>query len=223
MSKTKTGSQNKTVHLETTAREDVGSRTSRRLRREGKVPVNVYGHGQANAHLAVDAHAFDLALNTSAQLFTLDIGGKSESCLLKEVQFDTFGQNALHADFERVDLSEEVEVEVHLEFVGTAKGLADGGQIVVNHDKIAVKCRADSIPELIEVSVAELAMGDHLNATQVTLPPGVKLDLHEMDEDTQIVGCVAPQAEPELVSGEAKPSEGGDEGEAKKDGKQDED
>lgn len=227
-------SQNKTVTLETTAREGVGSRVSRRLRREGKVPVNVYGHGQGNVHVAVDAHAFDLALHTSSQLFTLDISGKAETCLLKEVQFDTFGQNALHADFERVDLGEEVEVEVHLEFIGTAKGIAEGGQVVINHDKIAVKCRADSIPEEIEVNVSELGMGDHVVAGEVSLPPGVKLDTHAMDEDTQIVGCVAPQedepeesdedeaAEPELVSGEAQDAEG-DDAKDEKDEKKDED
>jgi large subunit ribosomal protein L25 len=222
MSKTKT--QKKNVSLQTTAREDAGSRASRRLRRAGKVPVNLYGHGQGNVHLAVDAHEFDLALHTASQLFTLEIGGQSESCLLKEVQYDTFGQQALHADFERVDLSEEVEVEVHLEFVGTAKGLAEGGQLVIQHDKVAVKCRADSIPELIEVDVSGLALGEGLHAGELKLPPGVSLDAHEMDAETQIVGVVAPHeeepatpaaeegAEPELVSGE-KPAEGG-EGEA---------
>jgi large subunit ribosomal protein L25 len=223
MSKSKTKQK---IVLETSPREGVGSRVSRRLRRDGKVPVNVYGHGQANAHLCVDAHAFDLALNTATQIFTLTVGGQSESCLLTELQYDTFGQQILHADFERVDLTEEVEVEVHLEFIGTAKGVNAGGTLVVHHPTVAVKCRADSIPDLIEVDVSGLDMHEGIHAGELTLAAGVSLDTHEMDAETQIVGVVAPQAEeepaaeegaePELVSGDAADKDDKD-GDAKKD------
>ena len=213
----------KSIVLNTETREQSGSAASRRARRAGRVPVEIYGHGKANVSLTIDAHALGLALNTPAQVFTLDMGGKSESCLVKEVQYDTFGQQILHVDFARVDLSEEVEVEIQLEFTGRAKGVVeDGGTMVVHHPTVSVKCRADSIPEVIAVDVTDIEIGHALHAGEIQFPPGVKLDEHEMDSDTQIVGVVAPKAEePEAeeegvegVEGEA-PAEGAAEGEAK--------
>jgi large subunit ribosomal protein L25 len=211
------------IVLTAEARELKGSAESRRSRRAGRVPVEIYGHGQANVSLTLDAHVLGLALQTPAQVFTLDIEGKSESCLVKEVQYDTFGQQILHVDFARVDLSEEVEVEIQLEFTGRAKGVVeDGGTMVVHHPTVSVKCRADSIPEVLAVDVAEIAIGHALHANEIQFPPGVKLDEHEMDAETQIVGVVAPKAEePEVdedavegVEGEA-PAEGDAEGDAK--------
>ncbi|HEU5456035.1 MAG TPA: 50S ribosomal protein L25, partial [Nocardioides sp.] len=117
--------------LKTHPRPGTGSAAARRLRAESRIPVNVYGHGEANQNLALDEHELELALHTSTQVFTLAIGGAEQPCLVKSVQYDTFGQRVLHVDFARVSLTEEVEVEVALDITGTPKGAAEGGQVVV--------------------------------------------------------------------------------------------
>ena len=200
----------KNVTLVAEPREKAGSSVSRRLRTAGRVPVNVFGHGEANANLSVDAHELDLALHTAAQVFMLKQGQSEQACLVRNVQYDTFGQQVLHVDFARVDLSEEVEVEVELAFIGFAKGVADGGTLAVQHPALWVKCRADSIPERIEVDVTGVEVGHALHAREIVLPAGVRLDTHKMGEEAQIVGVVAAHIEVAPVAaaaeGEAAPA-----------------
>ena len=202
--------------LQTHPRTGLGSAAARRLRAAARIPVNVYGHGEANQNLALDEHALELALHTATQVFTLAIGGQEQPCLVKSVQYDTFGQRVLHVDFARVSLTEEVEVEVALEITGTPKGAAEGGQVVVLHPAIWVRCLASAIPDSLPVDITPLMMGDAILAKDVALPSGVTLDTKKMNPDDQIVAVVAPRIEevpaaPEAaapVEGAAAPAEG---------------
>jgi len=200
--------------LKTNPRTDSGSAAARRQRREGEVPVIVYGHGEDNQSLTVSAHELDLALAGQTQVFTLEIGKKHQPCLVKSVQYDTFGQYVLHVDFTRVSLTEEVEVEVELVFVGEAKGIAEGGTLAVHHTALWVSCLATAIPDSLEVDVAELEIGQAIHAGEIALPKGVRLDEGKMDPTDQMVGVLAPRVEVE----EEAPAEGAVEGEAPADG-----
>lgn len=203
------------ITLTAEPREDVGSRSSRRARATGRVPVNVYGHGQGNASLTVDGHELTLALRTTTQLFTLMIDGKSESCLVREVQYDTFGQDVLHVDLTRIDLSEQVEVVVAIDFRGHAAGVAEGGNQSIQHPTLAVRCRADAIPESIVLDVSEMGIGDTVHAGEIELPDGVVLDDNHMAADEPIVSIAAAKAaevteEEEAADGDESGAEGGD-------------
>jgi large subunit ribosomal protein L25 len=192
--------------LKTEHRTGTGSASARRDRRQGRVPVNVYGHGEGNQHLLMDEHELSLALHTATQVFTLSIAGAEQPCLVKSVQLDTFGQRILHVDFTRVSMTEEVEVEVSLDFVGTPKGVATGGQLVVHHPALWVRCLANAIPDSISVDIAGIEMGHGVHAGEIALPAGVSLDTEQMDPDDQVVAVAAPRAEePEP---EAEPAEG---------------
>ncbi len=190
----------KTVSLTTEAREALGSSHARRMRASGRVPVNVYGHGEGNQNLAVEAHALVLALHSPAHVFNLSIGGKEQPCLVKHVEWDTFGQHVLHVDFSRISLTEEVEVEVPLVFTGHAKGVGEGGTLAVHHPLLWVRCLASAIPESLEVDVTALEIGRAMHASEIGLPAGVKLDSKKMDPKVQIVGVVAPHKEEEPVA-----------------------
>lgn len=207
------------VQLPTQSRQGTGSAAARRERAAGRVPVVVYGHGQPPVSLTVDEHDLTLALHTSAQVFMLGIDSQQESCLVKDVQWGVFGQKVLHVDFTRIDLSEEVEVEVALEFRGDAKGVLAGGTQSVHHPALAVRCRADSIPDLIVVDVSGVELNGALHAGEIALPAGVSLDEDAMGADEPIFSVHAPRVEaaPEGAAEEgaaaepgAAPAEGGE-------------
>lgn len=196
------------ARLKTQPRVQVGSRAARKARAEGLVPVNIYGHGLPNASLLINAHELGQALHGTAQVFTLAIGREEESCLVREVQYDTYGQRLVHVDFTRIDLSEEVEVTVALRFTGHPKGLAEGGQQVIHHANLAVRCRADSIPDVIEIEISGITLGHSIHASEIALPPGVALDTHHMRPDEPIVGVALAKKEEEAKPAEAAPAEG---------------
>jgi large subunit ribosomal protein L25 len=190
--------------LKTETRSDHGSRASRKARRNGRVPANIFGHGKPNAHVTIDAHDLDMALLTTDQVFTLVVEGAEESCLVKEVQYDTFAQNVLHVDLARIDLTEEVSVVVALEFRGNAAGFAEGGVQVIHHPTISVLCPAGSIPAVIVVDITEVELGQTLHAVEISLPEGVKLDGHQMRDSEPIVGVVVPKKVEEVVEEDAE-------------------
>jgi large subunit ribosomal protein L25 len=202
--------------LKTETRAGSGSASARRDRSAGRIPVNVYGHGEGNQHLLIDEHQLDLALHTASQVFTLAIGGAEQPCLVKSVQYDTFGQRILHVDFTRVSMTEEVEVEVTLEFTGTPKGLAAGGQLVVLHPALWVRCLANAIPDSIGVDISGIELGHGIHAGEIALPAGVTLDTERMEPEDQVVGVAAPRVEEpeEPVGGEAVEGEAAPEGAA---------
>ncbi len=203
--------------LTTQARSGSGSRVARQERAAGNIPVIIYGHGQGNLERTVDAHALGLAFATTDQVFNLEIDGKNESCLVKEVQYDTFGQYVLHVDFARIDLSEQVSVEVALEFRGDPIGVAAGGTQIIHHPALAVNCRADSIPDTIVVEVSGLDMSESLHAGEIQLPEGVTLDEGQIAAGEQVVAVVPPRtnvAEDE----ESEEAAEGEEGEKKEEG-----
>ena len=194
--------------IKTTARDGSGSQASRRERAAGLVPVIIYGHGQDNVQCKVDGHDLGLAFATSDQVFNLEIAGKKESCLVKEVQYDTFGQRILHVDFSRIDLSEQVAVEVVLEFRGDPAGVSAGGTRIVHHPKLSVNCRADSIPDVVAIDVSGLEIGDSLHAGEIELPEGVSLDEGQLAPGEQVFAVAAPRVEVEETTEDAEGAEG---------------
>jgi len=205
-----------TPTLSATARDGQGTRDARRLRRQGRIPGILYGHGEANQPLVLDELQLERALGTPAQVFKVLVDGREVPALVKDVQYGTFGKQLVHVDLLRVDLSEEIEVEVPLEFVGTPKGLEEGGVFETRLTALGVACRADAIPDQITVEVAELDMGDQLHVSDIVLPRGLRL---VTDEQESVCGVVetrvtlTAEEEEAAAEGEAAESEGEGEGE----------
>lgn len=200
-----------TLNAET--RQRTGSRYANRLRRAGKMPAVIYGHGETPAHVAVDAEAIHDALHHGAHLLDIALEGKNETCLVKAVQHDYLGDTVIHVDLTRVDLSEEVEVAIPLNTQGedVAPGIVDqGGFLQYPTTELTVRCRADAIPDEIVVDVSKLGPNDSLTLADITLPPGVACDM-EPDTVLATVSVVteeemeALEAEAEAPAGEAEP------------------
>ncbi|MGE0757405.1 MAG: 50S ribosomal protein L25 [Pirellulaceae bacterium] len=206
--------------LNTTERSSLGKHETRRLRRSGLVPAELYGHGEANVHLSVPRAELQAALRHGAHLVELQ-GAVKESALIRAVQWDPFGMDVLHIDLTRVSAEEAVEVTITVELRGTAAGAKDGG--VVQHvlHEVRITCPAGKIPDKLEARISQLNVGDHFLASQLELPAGASL----LTSPDQIVAvCSAPSdqaeaegvpaevSEPELIGRKAKDEEeeGGD-------------
>ncbi len=160
-----------TAKLETTPREQVGTRAARKLRRAGRIPANLQGEGRENLDLTIDEHEFLAARRRHEHVFLLQRQGGEDSVMIRELQWDPLGEEILHVEFRRVDLKRETEAEVELEFVGHPKGG------VLNHlvTKVVVAAIPSRIPDVIEVKVDLMELGHPLFASDLKLPEGVRL------------------------------------------------
>lgn len=180
------------------ARQRVGTKYAMRLRREGKVPAVIYGHGIEPAHVAFDVDAVSTAIHHGAHLLDVNVGnGSAETVLIKDVQFDFLGDHIIHVDLARVDLTEEVTVWVPIELAGedNAVGLKEVGALLQQPmTDLEVTCRADQIPDRIVVDVSELAAGESIAVGDITLPEGVTA---ESDEDA-VIATISVVSEEEV-------------------------
>ncbi len=176
-------------------RSTLGSRAARKARASGRTPANLIRTGEEPQPVTIESHGLALALATPAQVFNIDLGGKAQPCLVREVQYDTFGQVVLHVDLERVSLDELVSVEVQFELRGTPKGIAEGGTLSTQHQALMVRCRADAIPDEFIVDVSDLGISDALRAGDITLPDGILLDEDRMRPDLPVITVLAPRVQ----------------------------
>lgn len=161
-----------TANLKTTLRTRLGSRPSRLLRRQGLIPVSLQGEGKEALLLTIDEREFLTARRRHEHVFMLEQeGGGSDSVMVRELQWDPLGEDIVHVEFRRVDLTRETEAEVPLEFVGHPKGG------VLNHlvALVTVAAIPSKIPDSIEVKVDAMELGHPLYARDLKLPEGVRL------------------------------------------------
>jgi large subunit ribosomal protein L25 len=172
-----------------------GTRVARRLRESGLVPAVIYGHKQAVVPVTVTRHDVWQMIKTPGRLAQLDLGGTTETVLIREVQWDHLGKEILHLDFTRVDAEEIIETEVPLELRGHAAGIADGGILEHLVHSLRIKCRAGAIPNAIKVDVSHLKVDEGIHVRDLTLPEGVTADA---EPDLLLAHVVTPRAaEPE--------------------------
>lgn len=189
--------ENITVKVE--KREERGTNNARRLRREGKIPANVYGGGEET--VAITAELKDLAAilrtDTGANtLFTLDIDGIGESrVIFQERHIDPVTGRLLHADLRRLAKGEKIELTVPVNLVGEAKGTREeGGVLDQQMREITVKCTPSNIPESIEVNVEELGINESITVADIEIGDEVEI----LDAPESVVASVAFVKEVEL-------------------------
>lgn len=184
-------------------REETGKHGNRRLRRSGRVPAILYGHRKENVCLTVPVEELEAALRHGSRLVSLS-GAVSESALIRELQWDTWGTHVVHVDFTRISADEAVEVEVPVELRGEAPGVRAGGVIEHLLHSLSIECPAGSIPDKVEVNVNHLNLGESVTVAQLKLAPGVKV---QAEPDDIVVQCVEPAEMPEEAAGEGGPVE----------------
>lgn len=194
--------------IQATKRGELGSRPSRRLRRESLLPAVLYGHKRDPVHLALPLQDVERVLHGGGRVVDIEIGGTVEPALLKDIQYDAFGDQVLHIDLARIDADERVTVSIAVELHGLARGAASGG--ILDHvvQDLEVECLAMAIPEKIRVEVASLDIGDVVHIRDLVVPEGVRV-LHDPDAPVVTihppVTAAAVAAEEEVETGGAEP------------------
>lgn len=157
--------------LKVEARTRLGTRASRAMRAEGRIPATIEPDGkQPHVDIAVDEKQFLASRRHRQHLYELDLSGKLETALVRRLEWDVFGENLVHIEFRRVDKTKKTEVEVELAFIGHPKG-------VLNHllTHVVVRALPTQIPDEIEVPVADLEVGASVSAGSLKMPQGVEL------------------------------------------------
>lgn len=185
------------LHVE--KRDLSGKRNNARLRRGGKTPAILYGHGEEPVSLALKADEIEASLRHGAKVVDLD-GAASGKALLQDVQWDTFFHEVLHVDLLRVLAGERVTVDVPVELRGESPGVANGGVIEHLIHSIEIEVALDVVPDKLHVNINNLQLDGQLTVKDITdLPEGATVNL---DEDEVIVHCVTPVAEEEAAEAE---------------------
>jgi large subunit ribosomal protein L25 len=189
------------VKIAAESRTEFGKGAARRIRRQDKVPAVLYGHGSDPIHITLPGHDLMLALKTANALLSIELDGKSELALPKQVQRDPIKGFIEHADLIIVKKGEKVTVDIPLVVIGEAEV-----DTLVNLDQNTISLEADAtaLPSSVEVSIEGLTIGDHILAKDLTLPAGSTLAI---DEEALILNIsAAPTAadlEADLAEAEA--------------------
>lgn len=198
-------------------RARLGSAECRRLRRDAKVPGNVYGHGETPVTIAVPAEALIPIVLSGHKVVDLELDGSSQKAMFREVQWDTFGSHLIHFDLQRVSADERVITEVAIETHGSSPGVVAGGILELPLHTIRIECPALQIPDRIEVNINHVELGDAIHVRDLKLASDItvlndpdEIVLHVVQpaavEDESETGVVV---EPELVKKqpESEPTE----------------
>ncbi|MBI4600348.1 MAG: 50S ribosomal protein L25 [Planctomycetes bacterium] len=214
--------------LKAEPRTELGSRAAKRLREGGRVPLNLYGHGEGNSFLVLDRVELTRFLNAGHKIATIRTDSKDEPGVVKEVQYDPLGSTVIHVDFTRIRIDERIQVAVAVETVGVPKGVTAGGVIAFPMKDVLVSGLPLDIPERITVNIESLEIGHAIRLKDLKVPAGcafvagpeaVILTVVHHKVEVAAAPAEAAPTQPEVIGrkeGEEEEPEAPAEGEGKK-------
>ncbi|MHA1164090.1 MAG: 50S ribosomal protein L25/general stress protein Ctc [Alphaproteobacteria bacterium] len=209
--------------IKAAARDQMGKGAARAIRREGRIPGIIYGDRTDPQQISVDDKELWMHVRTGQFLNTiymLDVDGKSERVIPRDIQMHPVRDVPIHVDFLRLGKGAKVTVEVPVQFLNeeASPGLKRGGVLNIVRHTIELRCVAEAIPERLDADLSGLEIGDSLHVSSITFPEGVELTI--ADRDFTVVTVVGRMAEiveeveeEEGIEGEEFEGEEGEEGE----------
>ena len=165
------------VALKAETGRELGSSSSRRLRRAGRIPAVVYGLSSEPVPVSVDYSEARQALTGDAglnALLNLSIDGNDELCLVKDIQRHVVRDEVSHIDFIRVDANADIEVEVPLVLIGESRAVNNvSGMVDQALFSVVIATKPTSIPNEVEVDISDMEVGDTIRVEDLVLPEGV--------------------------------------------------
>lgn len=181
------------VLIEVQTREALGKNANRRLRATGQVPAVLYGGGREPVAITVDRKKVRELLKAGGgehAIFLLKRTGSDQQrhAMIRDMQVNPQTNELLHLDFQRVEMDQEIRVQLAIHLVGTAYGVkTEGGIVDFVTREIDIVCLPKDLPEGIDLDITALRIGEHIEASQLILPAGVKLA--DEGDDRVIVSC----------------------------------
>jgi large subunit ribosomal protein L25 len=211
------------VTLAAELRDRAGKGAARAVRRAGRVPAVIYGDHKDPTLISVEPRELGRYLAKTGffgTLFDIEVGGKKQQVLPRDVQFHPVTDQPLHVDFLRVTERTQINVDVMVEFVDEEEsvGLRRGGVLNIVRHEIEFRCAAGNIPSSIVISLAGLDIGDSVHISNVDLPSGVVPAI--ADRDFTIATIAAPTVVVEEEEEEEGEGEEGEEGEEVEEGEE---
>lgn len=189
--------------IKATGRNVEGKGASRRLRRAAQLPAIVYGGSAAPQAIQIEHEAIWLASHHEwfySSILDLDIDGKVEQVLLRDMQRHPYKQLIMHLDFQRVDASQALRTKVQLRFLGQEKSVAGKtGGVIIMHEltEVEVSCLPKDLPEAIDVDLSELAIGQVVHLSDLKLPAGVEIPALKLGKEHDVAVVVAKHGKEE--------------------------
>lgn len=187
------------AELEGRIRVERSKASKHKLRESGMIPAVIYGKNAGSTAIAVEEKALRKTLEEGGPnaLISMEIkeNGKAKKykALVKALQYDPVRRDLLHADFHQISLKDKVHATVPVHLIGTAPGAAAGGILTTLMRRIEVECLATQIPELIEIDISKLDVGDVITVTDLSLPPEIKI----LEEQGALIVAVSAADRPE--------------------------
>ena len=203
----------RTFKIKSSVRDGFGKNKVKKLRKEGFVPVVVYGHGDKTMHVTMPAEDVVTTLKKlrgEPGFIEIDIGKKEKSlAVIKEFQKDILTDKLLHVDLQLIHPGEPLKISVPVIPIGTPEGVKAGGIIETVIREIEIEAIPSKIPDHIELDVSQLNIGDSIHVKDIEFDEGVE---HHHDEQQLVIAIVTPKA---TIAAEAeeKIEEEGEEGE----------
>ena len=172
---------------------------AKKLRKEGKVPAVLYHQGEETSHISVSELSLDKLIHTSGTNI-VDLrfpDGKTKRSYLKDIQFDSLTDKAIHADFQYFSAGEVLEIEVSTQFIGESPGVVAGGKMQVIQHSLKLKGVPSKLPEHVAIDISGLEMGQTLHIGEI--PADVYEGRFEIvgDPESPVVSILSPKVESE--------------------------
>ena len=174
------------LKLEAEIGRDHGSRSSRRLRRDDKIPAVVYGQGSEPLSVTLDRPKFRAALNAAGPnaVITLDVGGSDYLTIVKNMQRDPIANRVTHVDFMLIDIDQRLVVDVPISLVGDAALVRQEGAVVQQQMMtLTVEAPAGNIPQAFEVDISEMSIENPVRVSDLEMGNGV---VAQVEDDSLI-------------------------------------
>jgi large subunit ribosomal protein L25 len=183
-----------TANLAARPRSETGKGVNRKLRASGRVPAVVYGHGEETRPLTVDAHDLERLLATvrvESTLIELSIEGERAPvrALVRELQTHPYRDAVLHIDFYQIHAGEALTVEVPIRLIGASPGVRAGGIMQHALTELEIRCLPEQIPQVLEVDVSALEIGDSIHVSDIPLPEGIEV---LVDAERSVCSVIPP-------------------------------
>ena len=190
--------------LKAAVRKEKGRHAAQRLRNNDQIPAVIYREGKVGTNLAIARNEWLKVLASGERVITLKIEGGDKQALIKDVQYDSVGDETLHVDFNELREGQKVRVAVALALKGTPKGQAKGGVLMQPVHTIHVECLPTAIPDKIVVDVEPLDLDQALHVKELKLPNGV---VATDSPELVVVAVHEPRVEEAAPAAEGAPTE----------------